>query len=215
MTQTNVKVQQSTEYLGTELYGVDRFEIRLANLDTSKVDKSSIGKDGFCDCLSIPLIPEVNEKLAFEQIFCCLVDKVAHNFEDVYPQPVNLNLVIDDSEGDRQYYIEADVQLKSWDGVSTEVSTEEIHLTEKEQATIELALLKITNPEQFILKYTRCQVAQAITIKNKFGLYYDGINDKGSYRSTWLSEDHKLCIIGYIENIKDKNSKIQFLQVGV
>ena len=172
MTQTNVKTQGSTEYLGNALHGVYRSEITLESLDISKVDKSSIGKDDFCDCVRIPLIPAVNEKLAFEQIFCYLVDKCGE--KDIYPQSINLFLCIDDSGGERQYYISADVQLKDWDGISTEVLMEEIHLTEKEQVAIELALLKITNPEEYLRKYTRVQVAQRPEIANsKMGFVMD------------------------------------------
>ncbi|MCH4239844.1 MAG: hypothetical protein LKF71_06220 [Oscillospiraceae bacterium] len=123
-------------------------EITFGNLDISKVDKSSIVND-FCDCLEIPLVPASNETLAYEFMFCHLVDKIASNFNDILEQPHNLYLLVDDDDGERKYYIGADIQLEDCGEKSTEVSIEEVSLTDEEQAVVELALLKITNPEQF------------------------------------------------------------------
>jgi hypothetical protein len=204
---------EQTEYLGTEKNGCYRPEIRLDNLDVSQVDKSCISSDGFCDFVRIPMIASDNEKFSFEFMFCYLVDQVSVG-NDVDSQSENLSLIIDDNLGERQYYMGADVQIDDWDGIRTEILTKKIHPNIQEQATIELALLKITNPEQFLLRYTRMQVAQRPEIMNRFGFYNDCIDSQGSYRSTWITEDHKICVLGYIENVKDENSEVQFLKIG-
>lgn len=188
--------------------------ITFASLDIANADKSCIIGE-YCNNMSIPLIPKGNEKLLFEQIYCELVDQVVNDFNDVYPQPETLFLIVDDNDGERKYYIGADVQLDDWDGVRTEKSIKQIHPTIKEQAVVELALLKITKPEQFLLKYTRFQIAQRPEIVNKFGFYNDCIDNHGSYRSTWVTDDFKSGILCYIENVEDDNSKIQFQLIGV
>lgn len=208
------------EYLGTEKNGVYRPDIVLENLDTSKIDKSKIS-NGFCDCVMIPMITTKDESLVYEQVFCYLVDKVASNFNDVENQPHGLFLVIDDNDVERKYYIGANVQIEDWGGISTEQSIEEIHPVIQEQAIVELALLKATNPEQFLLKYTRYQVAQRPEILNRFGFFGDCILNDGSYRSEWIHEE---CVDGKkwytylnvcVENVKNENSQIQFLPVGI
>lgn len=189
--------------------------IMLNMLDVSKVDKSKIN-NRFYDFLEIPLVTPQrdDEKFIQEQTFCFLADQVADNFNDVYPQSQDLYLIVDDNDGERKYYIGADVQIEDWDGVSTEPSIKEISLTVKEEATVELALLKVINPEQFLLKYTRCQLAQRPEIENRFGFYNDCIDKQGTYRSTWISNDCKTGILGNIENVKDENSKIHFQPIG-
>lgn len=189
--------------------------IMLDMFDVSKVDKSKI-INGFCDCLKIPfIIPQCgDEKFIQEQIFCYLVDQVADNFNDVYPQSQGLYLIVDDNEGERKYYIGADVQIENWDGVDVELSVKEISLTIEEEAAVELLFLKVINPEQFILKHTRLQIAQSPEIKNRFRFYNDCIDKQGAYRSTWVTNDFKTGVLGYIENVKDENSKIQFKLIG-
>ncbi len=204
--------EQKTEYIGDKTNGAYRPNITLNILNTGKVDKSNIFEDGFCDNVSIPLIPTEDEKVSFEFTFCYLTDKCSG--QDVYPQPVNLSLIIDDNSGERQYYLSADIIVEDWNGTTTECCIERINPTIQEQAIIELALLKITNPEQFLLKYTRLQVAQNPKIMNRFGFYNDCIDKNGNYRSTWVTEDKQLCILGYVENVKNENSKVQLLQIG-
>jgi len=208
------------EYIGTDKNGTYRPDITLENLDVSRVDKTKI-IDNFCNCVKIPIIITEEECIISEFMFCYLVDRVASGFNDVKDQPINLFLIVDDNSGERRYYIGADVQLEDWDGTRTETSIEEIHPVIEEQAAIELALLKITNPEQFLLRYTRCQVAQRPEIMNKYGFFGDCILNDGSYRSEWMREE---CIGNkkqytylnvYISNVRNEHSKIQFLPIGV
>jgi hypothetical protein len=210
-----VKEQQTLDFVGTEQNGVYRPTFSLANLNVSKVDKSNIEDDGYCDFLRIPLISKADEVLSYQQMFCYLVDKVVCGFNDVFPQPEDLFLVVDDSDGERQYYIGADVQVKNWDGVNTETSIEKIHPSDDEKAIVELALLKITDPEEYLRRYTRYQIAQLPQIVNaKLGFVIDNIRNDDLYASVWLSQDHKTCVLACVENVHEPNSKIQLLKVG-
>ena len=190
-----------------------RPEITLNNLDTKQVDKSNI-VDGFCNSVSILLIPTGKEKSAFEQIFCSLISKyVEQNGRDdtVQNQSINLDLIVDDSRGERKYYIGALIEIQEDDPV---YMSEEIFPTIQEQATIELALLKVTNSEQFWLKYSRSRVGNLQEIKNRLGLVMDEIDEHDLYKSVWISPDYKTIAIGCIPNVHKDDSKIQFVKVG-
>lgn len=193
-----------------------RLHITLSVLDTTKVDKSCI-VDGFCNGVSIPLKIAGEEKSAFEQVFNDLVFKyVERNGRDdtIFPKNINLDLIVDDNSGERKYYIGTEIQRGDWDGNESIYMSEEIDLTDDEKAAIELALLKVTNPEEYLRKYTRYQVAQRPEVMNKFGFYADGIMNDGSYRSTWVTEDQKTCMLAYVPNVKNGKSKIQLLKIG-
>lgn len=208
------KCMEQNRYLGENQINECRPTIVFENLNLSQIDKSAIAKDGFCDCIKIPMIQAENNSLLYKQTFCYLIDKVANNFNDIFPQLQKLFLIVDDNDGKRKYYIGADIQLESWDEARIEQSIEKINPTIQEQAAIELVLLKITNPEQFLLKYTRYQVAQRPEIMNRFGLFHDSI-DNNAYYSFWATENYKNGVIAYIPNVQDKNSKIEFQSIGI
>lgn len=191
-----------------------RPEIRLNALDTTKVDKANI-IDGFCDCVSIPLVAAENEKLLYEFMFGCLMDQyVNSNGKDdtIKNQMINLDLIVDDNSGKRKYYVGSEIQIQDEEPVYESV---EIYPTIEEQATVELALLKITNPEQFLLKYSRCRIANLDEVKDKLGFVMDEIDTaQDLYKSTWISPDYKVIAIGCIPNVHNENSKVQFIKVG-
>lgn len=181
--------------------------INFESLDVTNVDKSCI-VDGFCNNVSISI------KSADNKMFCSLVSKyVKQNGRDdtVENQTDKLDLIVDDSRGERKYYIGALIEIQEDDPVYESV---EIYPTIQEQATIELVLLKVTNPEQFWLKYSRSRVGNLQGIKNKLGLVIDEIDEHDLYKSTWISPDYKICTLGCIPNAHNKDSKIQLLTFG-
>ncbi|MCI1966570.1 MAG: hypothetical protein LKJ17_10640 [Oscillospiraceae bacterium] len=194
-----------------------RPEITLSALDTTKVDKSNI-IDDFCNSVSIPLKIAGEEKSAFEQVFNDLVFKyVERNGRDdtTNSQSINLDLVVDDNSGKRRYYIGAEIQREDWDGNDPIYVSEKVNLTDKEQAAVELALLKITNPEEYLRKYSRFQIAQLPQIINaKMGFVIDGIRNDDLYASVWLSQDQKTCMLACVERCHNPESKIQLLKIG-
>jgi len=212
--------QNDLTFVGTRPNGVYRPEITLKNLDISKSDKSKIYNDGFCDSLQIPFKIEFQQMESYQQMFCYLVDKVAKGFNDVALQPVNLFLMIDDNFDERQYYMGANVQIEEQHETRTETSFQEISLSEDEQAIVDLAVLKISNEKEFLLKYTRYQVGQRPEIVNRFGFFGDCILNDGSYRSTWIHEEDvgekkeytylNICI----PDVKNQSSKIEILPLG-
>ena len=122
--------------------------ISFESLDVTNVDKSCI-VDGFCNDISIPI------KSIDNRMFCSLVSKyIKQNGRNdaVKNQIGKLDLIVDDNRGERKYYIGALIEIQEDDPIYMSI---EIHPTIQEQATIELALLKVTNPEQFWLRYSR------------------------------------------------------------
>lgn len=191
-----------------------RPEITLSALDTTKVDKSNI-IDGYCNGVSIPLIPTGAKKSVYEQVFCNLISKyVEQNGRDntLQNQPINLDLIVDDNSGVRKYYIGALIEIQEDDPV---YMSEEIFPTIQEKAAVELVLLKVTDPEEYLRKYTRVQVAQLHQIKDKLGFVMDEIDTaQDLYKSAWISPDYKTIAIGCIPNVHKDDSKIQFVKVG-
>ena len=184
--------------------GMCHSEIMLDMLDTSKVDKSCI-VDGFCNNVSMFI------KFADNKMFFNLVSKyVKQNGRDdtIENQSSQLDLIIDDNSGERKYYIGSLIKIQDDDSVYESI---EIYPTIQEQATIELALLKVTNPEQFWLKYSRSRVGNLQEIKNRLGLVIDEIDEHDLYKSAWISPDYKICTLGCIPNTHDESSKIQIL----
>lgn len=191
-----------------------RPEITLSTLDTIKVDKSNI-VDDFCNSVSIPLKIDEAKKSVYEQVFCNLISKyVEQNGRDdtLQNQPINLDLIVDDNSGERKYYIGALIEIQEDDSIYESI---EIYPIIQEQAAIELALLKVTDPEEYLRKYTRVQVAQLPQIKDKLGFVMDEIDTaQDLYKSAWISPDYKTIAIGCIPNVHKDDSKIQFVKVG-
>ena len=178
--------------------------ISFESLDVTNVDKSCI-VDGFCNDISIPI------KSIDNRMFCSLVSKYVkqNGRNDTIPkQSGKLDLIVDDSRGERKYYIGALIEIQEDDPIYESV---EINPTTQEQAIIELKLLKVTKPEQFWLRYSRSRIGNLQEIKNRFGLMIDEIDEQDLYKSAWISPDHKICALGCIPNAHDENSKIQML----
>ena len=118
-----------------------RPEITLDKLDLKHIDKSCITTNGECDFLRIPLIKAKNEKLLFEFVFCALTDKYGINA--IWPQPVRLHLLIDDTDGERNYYIGTYAKMEDLSGKNTQEAVANICLTDSEKKAIEQGLKKI------------------------------------------------------------------------
>lgn len=193
-----------------------RPEITLGDLDVSNVDKACVAND-FCDCVSIPMFPDVRNT-AYKETHDYLVNSYVakDGRDDTTDQPVSLDLIVDDNSGERKYYIGSEIQREDWDGDEPVYESAEIHPTDEEQAAVELALLKITDTEQFLLKYSRCRVANLDEVKDKLGFVMDEIDKAHDlYKSTWISPDYKVIAIGCIPNVHKQNeSKVQFVKVG-
>ena len=113
--------------------------ICLKNLDISTIDKNCIVND-FCDCVSIPLTPQSNEVPAYDQIFDSLVLKYVkqNGRNDVFSiQSKTLNLIVDDNDGERKYYISSMINIQDDDPVCEQL---EIILTDQEMVLIESML---------------------------------------------------------------------------
>lgn len=218
---SKVKTQEVGEWVGREDTGCYRPEITLDSLDVTKSNKEIY--DGFCNGLSFPMKTNIPNDMEWQMMFAYLADKAGlspeTDDEGTFTN-VQLQLDIDDNSGERKYYIGAFIpDTAAWDydkdNKCEEYVIEEIHPNDKEQAIIELALLKITDPKQFLLKYTRYQIAQLPQIMNaELGFVIDGIRNDDLYASVWLAKDQKTCMLACIQNVHDKPSRVQLLKVG-
>ena len=211
--QKRLQNENATDWIGTKKYGMNRPEIKFNNLNLSSANQQ-ITDNAFYDSLMIQLVSQDNEVSTYDFMFHFFEDQYVkkNGNDDVdYTQTRSLYLIVDDSEGQRQYYMGSEIQIEDDDSVFEQI---EIHPTVQEQATFELAKLKITNPEQFIRKYSRCRVGNLQEIKDKLGFVMDEVDDQDLYKSTWISPDHKVIAIGCIPNVHKDDSKIQFVQAG-
>lgn len=204
------------ENFGSKDY-VHRPEITLENLDVSKVDKNEIPADGkFYDGICIPLKFSDYDRVGWEFVWGWFNDQyVLDNGEDdtVEGQPIDLQLYIKDCESTnrRHYNLTAFIKLEDYDGGTYE--TKKINLSEQEENVVNFALLKLKNPEKYFLEYTRSQVANSQTVSG-FGFVMDQIDEHDMYKSVWLSCDQKTCVIGCIQNVHQRDAKLQILKVG-
>ena len=187
--------------------------ICLKNLDTSMIDTGCL-VEGFCDCISIPMISQQDEAVVYDQIFDALVLKYIkqNGKDDTLPiQSKILNLIVDDNDGERKYYISSMIDIQDDESVCEQLA---ISLTIQEEAIVELALLKNTDHEQFVRKYSRCRVSNIDGIKNRLGFVMDEIDEQDLYKSIWISPDYKTIAICCIPNVHDESSKPQLIERG-
>ncbi|CAB1251686.1 protein of unknown function [Ruminococcaceae bacterium BL-6] len=202
--------------LGLSEDEVHRPEIMLENLDVSGFTKQDFLDDTFFyDGICIPLVQLSNPE--WKSVWFWMVNKFEMKSGYIVKenQPVDLCLYIEDdpTTEERSYTLSAFLKIDDYGEVITECETEKIIPVKGEIEAINLALLKVSNYEEYFLKYTRYQVA-ANKLISGFGFVMDEIDSSDMYKSIWLSCDQKVCIIGCISNVHNATSKLQVLKVG-
>lgn len=196
---------------------VHRPIIYLNNLDLSKYRAEDfLNGRYFYRGISIPLKFNVSEQKDWKPIWDQFVSNYVMNngMDDVVPcQPIHFEIYLEDDikTGKRSYTLAVFIQTKFDD--EPDCITKDIELQPQEKEAINMAFLKLVDPNKYFLQYTRCQVANSNEVAG-LGFVMDEIDDNDMYKSVWLSQDRKTCVIGCIPNVHQSNSKLQILRVG-
>lgn len=196
-------------------FEMDRPEIVLEEMDLENVNDVETEGDE-CLYIQIPLKRTITNSKKYDCILERFYNKYAQDSgeDDVVGQPASLNLVIDSSENVKSYFINTFIKIHYWGGDDEVCMTEQIQLSDMEQARIDLALLKFTNPKEYFRQYSRQQFANMPQIKNRFGFVMDEIDEQRIYKSVWIAPDYKMCLIGCVPEVDNPASKMQMIKIG-
>lgn len=195
-------------------FELGRPEIFLEDFDLDKVVDVDVEGDK-CLYIQIPLRRTISNSKKYNlalQYFCN--QYVQDNDNDISEYPISLNLVVDSTDGKTSYFMNTFIKISYWGGNDEVCLSEQILLTNVEQARVNLILLKFTNPQEYLRQYTRQQFANRPEIKNKLGFVMDEIDEQRLYKSVWVTPDYKICLIGCVPKVDNPDSKIQIIKIG-
>ena len=192
-----------------------RPEITLESLDLENAEDVNL-EDECCCYIRIPLkCTDINSK-KYDYVLKGFLDKyLFDNGEDnILGISSKLELVINNIEDEPTYFLQSFIKIDNFGEQIEECVSEQIKLTDIEQARVNLALLKFTNPQEYLRQYTRQQFANLPEIKNKLGFVMDEIDEQNLYKSVWITPNYEIGLIGYVLNVDNPKSKIHFKSIG-
>lgn len=196
-------------------FEMDRPEIVLEELDLKNVNDVEIEGDE-CLYIQIPLKRTVSNSKKYDYVLKRFCNKYVQDNgnDDITEKPTSLNLVIDNSDNDKSYFMNTFIKINYWGGKDKVCMSKQIKPSSIEQARVDLTLLKFTNPQEYLRQYTRQQFANRPEIKNRLGFVMDEIDEQQLYKSVWISPDYKECLIGCVPQVDNSKSKMQMIKVG-
>jgi hypothetical protein len=193
-----------------------RPEITLKIMELNKVEDIEFDED-YCLYAIIPLKRTSDNAAMYDSAFRYFLKQYVndgHDVEDIIDQEPNLFLIIDDNDGEQVHFLQSFIKINDFGRLTEECLGKEIQLTDIEKARIDFALLKFSNPQEYLRQYTRQQFANRQEIKNRFGFVMDEIDEQRLYKSVWITPDYKICLIGCVPEVDNPKSKMQLLKIG-
>ena len=191
-------------------FEMNRPEIVLEELDLENVNDVETEGDE-CLYIQIPLKRTVSNSKKYDCVLKRFCNKYVQDNgnDDIAEKPTSLNLVVDNSDNDKSYFINTFIKINYWGGNDEVCMSKQIRPSSIEQARVDLTLLKFTNPQEYIRQYTRQQFANRPEIKNRLGFVIDEIDEQRLYKSVWISSDYNLCLIGCVPEVDNPESQMQ------
>lgn len=129
-----------------------RLEIAFEEFYLDKVVDVEL-EGGECIYIQIPLKRTVNNKIQYNDILNNFINEYvkSNSQKDIIENPVVINLVID---GDK-YFLNTFIEINHFGCIDNECLSYQIQISDLEQAQIDIALLKFTNPKEYLIQYNK------------------------------------------------------------